>query len=89
MGDIPEKVRTKSEPRTPNARREPDLIEVHTRIGNDYQLWRHTAQTLFAAATILSREYERPYDAPVADDFQWRCIQSGQRQCFLRLVSSV
>ena len=38
---------------------EPDLIEVHTRIGNDYQLWRLTAQTLFAAATILSREYER------------------------------
>jgi len=37
----------------------PDLIEVHTRIGNDYQLWRHTAQTLFAAATVLSREYER------------------------------
>jgi hypothetical protein len=37
----------------------PDLIEVHTRIGNDYQLWHHTAQTLFAAATILSREYER------------------------------
>ena len=38
---------------------EPDLIEVHNRIGNDYRLWRYTADTLFAAATILSRQYER------------------------------
>src|SRR5437660_9219685 len=36
---------------------EPDLIEVHNRIGNDYRLWRYTADTLFAAATILSRQY--------------------------------
>ncbi len=34
-------------------------IETHTRIGNDYQYWKHTAQELFASSDILKRERER------------------------------
>jgi hypothetical protein len=36
-----------------------DQVAVHTRLGNDYRNWMHTAQTLFAATTILRRERER------------------------------
>jgi hypothetical protein len=32
-----------------------DFIAVHTRVGNDYLAWVHTAQTLFAARDILAR----------------------------------
>jgi len=37
----------------------PDHVAVHTRVGNDYRNWMHTAQTLFAGSTILTRERER------------------------------
>jgi hypothetical protein len=36
-----------------------DHIEIHTRLGNDYRNWKHTAQELFAGSTILTRERER------------------------------
>ncbi len=35
------------------------VIAIHTRVGNDYRNWMHTAQTLFAGSTILTRERER------------------------------
>jgi hypothetical protein len=38
-------------------------IEVHTRVGNDYRNWMHTAQALFSASTILTRERERAFAA--------------------------
>src|SRR2546425_11251665 len=31
----------------------------HTRVGNNYRNWMHTAQTLFAGSTILTREDAR------------------------------
>ena len=34
-------------------------IAIHTRLGNDYRKWMHTAQALFAASTILTRQRER------------------------------
>lgn len=34
-------------------------VEEHTRVGNDYPNWKHTAQELFAASDILKRERER------------------------------
>ena len=70
---------------------EPDLIEVHNRIGNDYRLWRYTADTfspqlLFFRANMnaLGLRYHA-----VADDFQWSYTPSGRRQCLSRLVLNV
>jgi hypothetical protein len=39
--------------------RSEEKVAVHTRIGNNYRNWMHTAQTLFAGSTILARESER------------------------------
>jgi hypothetical protein len=36
-----------------------DHIERHTKLGNDYRSWKHTAQALFAGSKILNRERER------------------------------
>ena len=33
-------------------------IQIHARVGNAYQNWMHTAQTLFAASKVLKREHE-------------------------------
>ena len=33
-------------------------IQIHARVGNAYQNWMHTAQTLFAASKVLKSEHE-------------------------------
>jgi hypothetical protein len=38
-------------------------LQIHTRVGNAYQNWMHTAQTLFAASKVLKREHKRAYAA--------------------------
>ena len=39
--------------------RSDDEVAMHTRVGNNYRNWIHTAQTLFAGSTILTREHAR------------------------------
>lgn len=36
-----------------------EVTATHTRLGNDFRNWMHTAQALFASSTILTRERER------------------------------
>jgi hypothetical protein len=36
-----------------------DEVAMHSRVGNNYRNWIHTAQTLFAGSTILTREHAR------------------------------
>jgi hypothetical protein len=34
-------------------------VAIHTRVGNDYRKWKHTAERLFVGSKMLNRERER------------------------------